>query len=97
MSLISDEVNGGRFDTSMGTIGHGNHFCELQKIEKILCEKMFKKLNMNADLLYLTVHSGSRGLGFQVLEKHLAKFQSKGLSVGIQSKFQKISFILCKS
>jgi release factor H-coupled RctB family protein len=49
---------------SLGTIGGGNHFCELQAIADIVDNKSgFKK-----DQAYILVHSGSRALGMQIFE-----------------------------
>jgi release factor H-coupled RctB family protein len=46
------------FATSLGTIGGGNHFCEVQTIAD--CDP---DLGLDKSLIYLLVHSGSRGLG----------------------------------
>lgn len=53
------------FDTALGTLGGGNHFCELQTIADT-------SINLDRERLYLLVHSGSRGFGNQILEGVLA-------------------------
>ena len=50
------------FATSLGTIGGGNHFCEIQTLAE--CDA---DLDLDKSALYLLVHSGSRGLGNAVL------------------------------
>jgi release factor H-coupled RctB family protein len=60
------------FDTSLGTIGGGNHFCELQAIEEIVDAEAAARAGFDRALVYLLVHSGSRGLGYAVLEESLA-------------------------
>jgi len=50
----ADHVNLGRAELSLGTLGGGNHFIELDRDEE--------------GQLYLVVHSGSRHLGKQVAE-----------------------------
>ncbi len=55
------------FDRSVGTIGRGNHFAELQAVESVEDREVFDALGLVDDRLYLTVHSGSRGLGEAVL------------------------------
>ena len=60
------------FDTSLGTIGGGNHFCELQAIEEILVPEVAAKTGLARSRAYLLVHSGSRGLGFSILQQQLA-------------------------
>ena len=60
------------FDASLGTIGGGNHFCELQAIEEILEPKVATKAGLDRALVHVLVHSGSRGLGFSILQQVLA-------------------------
>jgi hypothetical protein len=58
------------YNSSVGTIGGGNHFAELQQIETVVDEKRFAELKLSSDQLYLLVHSGSRGLGAAILAHH---------------------------
>lgn len=46
------------FATTLGTIGGGNHFCEVQTLADAI-----DGCDMDQKLTYLLVHSGSRGLG----------------------------------
>lgn len=73
--LQSDE-----FDSSLGTIGGGNHFAELQALEKIVNEEKFADFGLNSKNLVLLVHSGSRGKGEAILRKHTNQYGVKGLS-----------------
>jgi len=50
-------------ERALGTIGAGNHFAELQKVEKIVDSQRFEDLGLSREELVLLVHSGSRGLG----------------------------------
>jgi release factor H-coupled RctB family protein len=59
------------FDASLGTIGGGNHFCELQAIQEILLPEVAAKAGLDSAQVYLLVHSGSRGLGFSILQRQL--------------------------
>jgi release factor H-coupled RctB family protein len=69
-----------QFDTqSLGTIGGGNHFAELQQVEEIRDQKVFDELGLDIDSLVLLVHSGSRAYGESVLHKHLDAHGPKGL------------------
>jgi hypothetical protein len=52
---------------SLGTIGGGNHFAELQQIETLYEEGALDKKRV-----HLMVHSGSRGLGGSILREHAA-------------------------
>ncbi|MDD5194218.1 MAG: intein-containing RctB family protein [Candidatus Omnitrophica bacterium] len=54
-----------------GTLGSGNHFLEAQFIEKIFDEDAAQKLGLFPGQVTVMIHSGSRGLGFQVCEDYL--------------------------
>jgi release factor H-coupled RctB family protein len=69
------------FDKSLGTIGCGNHFVELQMVEKIINPEIFHTFNLNKNYLFLLVHSGSRGLGESILRQHIDKHKADGLAV----------------
>ncbi len=55
-------------DTAHGTIGGGNHFAELQMVDKIHCRETFLNLGLSKKRLLLLVHSGSRGIGQGLLQ-----------------------------
>ena len=67
-------------DRSLGTIGGGNHFAELQKVESIKDEVAFNALGIDKDYLFLLVHSGSRGRGEAILRSHTEQYGALGLS-----------------
>ena len=48
------------FEHSLGTIGGGNHFAELQVIERVENADAFGKAGLTEEQVYLLVHSGSR-------------------------------------
>jgi len=56
-----------KFNHSMGTIGGGNHFAELQSVEEVFDSALFSELEIDTNKLYLLVHSGSRGIGEDIL------------------------------
>lgn len=58
---------------TLGTIGGGNHFCELQEIHEIHDMALFSQYKMDQNKYYLTVHSGSRDLGTEILDKYIKK------------------------
>ena len=67
------------FERSLGTIDGGNHFAELQRIERIENAKVFDDLGLDKNKLHLLVHSGSRGLGEMALRHHVENFGHNGL------------------
>lgn len=67
------------YNSSLGTIGGGNHFCELHSVSKIHNEDQFDSLGLKKENLYLITHSGSRDLGVDIIAKHLEQFGHKGM------------------
>jgi release factor H-coupled RctB family protein len=59
------------FDRSLGSIGGGNHFAEIQVVEKVLDPGGFKATGLAKKQLVMLIHSGSRGLGESILRKHV--------------------------
>ena len=66
-------------DTALGTIGGGNHFAELQSVEKIFNHTHFEALGLDQDDLVILVHSGSRYAGEALFRQHADRFGAKGL------------------
>ncbi|MGH8014997.1 MAG: RtcB family protein [Candidatus Zixiibacteriota bacterium] len=62
VSLHSKE----RGKDQLGTMGAGNHFVEIDRIDEIFDEKIAKKLGLFPSQCVLQIHTGSRGLGHQV-------------------------------
>lgn len=69
-----------RYADALGTIGGGNHFAELQKVEKIYEEDLFVKYGLDKNAFTVLVHSGSRGLGQLILNEHMINCGSGGIS-----------------
>lgn len=55
----------------VGTLGSGNHFLEVQKVEKIFNQKIAKTFGLFKDQVVIMIHTGSRGLGHQVCTDYL--------------------------
>ncbi len=76
------EVGTTEFDASLGTIGGGNHFAELQQIDRVDDAAALAGAGLDAEALVLLVHSGSRGLGESILRAHVDAYAAGGLDVG---------------
>ena len=50
----------------IGTLGSGNHFLELQRVDRIYEESAAAAFRLHEGQVTLLIHSGSRGLGHQV-------------------------------
>jgi len=70
-SLISDRalVRGRK---QLGTLGSGNHFLEVGVVDEIFDADVAKAFGLYQDQVTLMLHSGSRGLGYQVCDDFLA-------------------------
>ncbi len=55
----------------LGTLGSGNHFLEVQRVEKIFDKQVADILGLEEDQITIMIHSGSRGLGYQVCDDYL--------------------------
>ncbi|GGC63721.1 RNA ligase RtcB family protein [Undibacterium terreum] len=64
---------------SLGTIGGGNHFAELQVIDQVHDEKVVCQAGLQQKQVQLLVHSGSRGLGQAILREHVDAVGHAGL------------------
>ena len=58
----------------VGTLGSGNHFLEIQKVQEIFDEKTAEIFGLFKDQVVIMIHCGSRGLGHQVCSDYLREF-----------------------
>jgi len=65
----------------LGTLGSGNHFLEIGVVEKIYDEKAARIFGLSENLITVMLHTGSRGLGYQVCDDFLASM-TKNLHKG---------------
>ena len=79
--LAERDLASTEFDSAMGTIGGGNHFAELQAIEKVFDAEAFKELGLGKQQLIVLVHSGSRGLGESTLRAYTDEHAASGAEV----------------
>jgi len=77
--LAEQNLESTEFDPALGTIGGGDHFAEMQTVEKVLNADEFKKLDLGKQQLVVLVHSGSRGLGESVLRAHVDQHFDNGV------------------
>jgi tRNA-splicing ligase RtcB len=67
-----------------GTLGSGNHFLEVQVVDAILDEDVAKVFGLELNQVCVMIHSGSRGLGYQVCDDALAQFRNVPAKYGIE-------------
>ena len=61
-----------RGTNQLGTLGSGNHFLEIDLVEKIYLPEIAEVFGLEEGQIAVAIHSGSRGLGYQVCDDYLA-------------------------
>ena len=59
-----------------GTLGSGNHFLEIQVIDEIYDEKKADAFGLFKGQVTMMIHSGSRGLGYQICDDYVKSMVS---------------------
>jgi tRNA-splicing ligase RtcB (3'-phosphate/5'-hydroxy nucleic acid ligase) len=66
--------------TQVGSLGGGNHFLEVQRVEEIYDEKAAAVFGLRKGYLSILIHTGSRGFGHQVATDFIERIRKKNLS-----------------
>ncbi len=56
----------------LGTLGSGNHFIEIQRVQKIFDPEIAKIFGLFEDQVTVLIHTGSRGFGHQVCTDYIS-------------------------
>jgi len=67
-----------------GTLGSGNHFLEVQVVDEVFDEEAATVLGLARDRVCVMIHSGSRGLGYQVCDDALKQLRGVPERYGIK-------------
>lgn len=79
-TVSSHAKNRGR--DQVGTLGSGNHFLEVQKVDEIFDEKVAEVFGLFKNQIIVMIHTGSRGLGHQVATDYIREF------MGLMEKYK---------
>jgi len=60
----------------IGTLGSGNHFVEIEKVDEIYDQEAARAFGLFQGQLVVQIHSGSRGLGHQVCSEYVKSLQA---------------------
>jgi tRNA-splicing ligase RtcB (3'-phosphate/5'-hydroxy nucleic acid ligase) len=71
---VSDRAYTRGYD-QCGTLGSGNHFLEVQVVDRILDATAADVMGLREGQITVLIHSGSRGLGYQVCQDNLDAFK----------------------
>jgi tRNA-splicing ligase RtcB len=63
-----------RAKDQIGTLGSGNHFIDILRVEEIFDSKTAEKWGLYQDQICVMIHSGSRALGHQTCTEYSNKF-----------------------
>jgi tRNA-splicing ligase RtcB len=67
-----------------GTLGSGNHFLEVQVVDHVFDEVAAAAMGLEKDMICVMIHSGSRGLGYQVCTDALVHNRKAPEKYGIE-------------
>ena len=81
-TLVSDRALARGAD-QCGTLGSGNHFLEVQVVDQVFDEPAAAAMGLEADMVCVMIHSGSRGLGYQVCDDALQALRRAPEKYGI--------------
>ena len=74
-----------RGSAQLGTLGSGNHFLEVQEIDKVFDKSASGVLGLEEGQIIIMIHSGSRGLGHQVCSDYIKVMQKASEKYGIRT------------
>ena len=74
-----------RGKSQLGSLGAGNHFLEIQKVDQIRNEEAAKRMGVNElDQIIVMIHTGSRGCGHQIASDYIRKMEVAYRKYGIE-------------
>lgn len=86
--------------TQLGSLGAGNHYCEVQVVDEVFDEKGAAAMGLKKGQVCVMVHCGSRGVGHQVATDYLQimgkTMHQQGLKLNDRQVCVLVLLILCK-
>jgi len=67
----------------LGTLGSGNHFVEIASVDEVYDRQCASAMGLEEGLVVVTVHTGSRGLGYQVCDDAIKTMLTASQRYGI--------------
>jgi tRNA-splicing ligase RtcB len=68
----------------IGTMGSGNHFVEVQRVERIFDKHAAEAFELSEGQVTVLIHSGSRGLGHQICTDYVKRMDAVMTHYGIE-------------
>jgi tRNA-splicing ligase RtcB len=77
----------------LGTLGGGNHFVEIQRVDQVGDEAAARALGLRQGQAVVMIHSGSRGLGHQVADEHMRVASSAAKRLGLFAPNRQLAYV----
>jgi tRNA-splicing ligase RtcB (3'-phosphate/5'-hydroxy nucleic acid ligase) len=77
--------------SQIGTLGSGNHFLELQRVDEVFDEAAARAFGLRPGQVTVLIHSGSRGLGHQVCTDFVKRMDARLGHYGIELPDRQLS------
>lgn len=81
----------------IGTLGAGNHFLEIQEVDEVYDEAAAKVMGLEKGFITVMIHTGSRGLGYQVCDDSVKVMGSAMQKYGISVPDRQLACVPIKS
>lgn len=96
-SKVSDNAKR-RGLNQLGTLGSGNHFLEIQRVDKIFDERVAKAFGITHEgQIVVMIHTGSRGFGHQICSDYLRVMDRYVRRMGIKLVDRELVYAHVKS
>ncbi len=86
-----------RGSKQLGTLGSGNHFLEVGVVDEIFDAAAASAFGLFENQITVLLHSGSRGLGYQICDDFLAFMNKHVKTLGIQLPDRQLSCAMIRS
>ncbi|NIA04309.1 MAG: RNA-splicing ligase RtcB [Nitrospiraceae bacterium] len=77
----------------LGTLGAGNHFLEVQKVDEIYDKKLADKYGLFENQIMVMIHTGSRGFGHQIATDYLQIHSKAAEKYNLKSPDPQLSYV----
>ncbi len=67
----------------LGTLGSGNHFCEIEVVDEVYDEETARAFGLSRGTVTVMIHTGSRGFGHQVCTDYIPVMDRAARAAGI--------------
>ena len=75
----------------LGTLGGGNHFIEIQRLDRIIDETLARRFGLQLGQISVMIHSGSRRIGYQVADEYIRRAAEETGAQGPQRQLAYLS------